>query len=100
MTSLDIGSVSVSKLVIHSIPKTTAADRKSPAVVQAKLSLADMQLSEACKQLFEDRKAANSLLEKAEQNFKDVDAGATDTLTRCRARLGCGTDWPCRRRAR
>ena len=65
-----------------------ATDQRAPAVVQAKLSLADAQLANASKLLFEDRKAAGELLEKAQKYFQEVDAVATDSLMRNRARLG------------
>jgi tetratricopeptide (TPR) repeat protein len=67
------------------------ADEKGstePAVVWAKLSMADLELAKAAQQLFEDRKAAEESLDAAEKHYKAVEAAARTPYLLDRARVG------------
>jgi hypothetical protein len=64
-------------------------DASSPVAVQAKLALGSMQLAEASRLQFEDRKTSAEMMEKAQKNLEAVESSATaDTYTRNRARMG------------
>jgi tetratricopeptide (TPR) repeat protein len=65
-------------------------DATSPVVLQAKLTLADLQLARAAQQLFEDRKAAEETLAAAEKNYQDVEKSSARPELKDRARIGLG----------
>jgi predicted negative regulator of RcsB-dependent stress response len=57
-------------------------------VLWAKLSLADLKFARAARDLFTDRKAAETTLAEAEKLYADVEKAGPRTLLRDRARIG------------